>query len=263
MSRLQAYAADFETTTDADDCRVWAWGIARVDSPSSFRYGNDLDGFMQRLATLPPSRVYFHNLAFDGAFIFSWLLEHGWVFTEDSRERRAYTFSCIISDMNQVYCIGLNFERGLHIDVYDSLKILPMALRKVATTFGMEMTKGEIDYTAPRTIGHRLTGEELDYLKRDVLILAQAVRTMLEMGEVKMTAGSNALADYIKTVGGRKVFRRLFPIMGEDEDAFREASLSWWLHVCSPEVQAISADRPYHVVGCELALSVRHVGSAR
>ena len=86
---------------------------------------------------------------------------------------------------------------------------------------------------------------------------------MLEMGEVKMTAGSNALADYMKTVGGRKVFRRLFPIMGEDEDAFRAASLSRWLHVCIPEIQAISADRPYHVVGCELSLSVRHVGSAR
>ena len=41
------FVADFETTTDENDCRVWAFAICSVDDSFSFQYGNDLEVFMQ------------------------------------------------------------------------------------------------------------------------------------------------------------------------------------------------------------------------
>lgn len=229
---MLAFAADFETTTDAEDCRVWAYGIAQVGFDDSFRYGTDIEGFMDHISKLPSCRIYFHNLAFDGAFIFDYLLRHEWVFVEDRRYlRKQRTFSAVISDMNQVYCITLCFAHGVKVDIYDSLKIIPMKISAVAKTFGMEMTKGDIDYTEEREIGHELTDEELDYLKRDVLILAHALDIMLDMGEVKMTSGSNALADYKRMCGGNKRFRRTFPVLDAEDDAFiRQAYRGGWTY---------------------------------
>lgn len=229
---MLAYAADFETTTEPDDCRVWAWGIAQVGFKDTFRYGNDIDSFFEYISKLPPCRIYFHNLAFDGSFIFDYILNNGWVFVEDRRDlRKQHTFSAVISDMNQVYSITLALPHGVKIDIYDSLKIIPMKIAAVAKTFGMSMSKGDIDYTEHREIGHMITDEELDYIRRDVLILSTALDTMLTMGEVKMTSGSNALADYKRMCGGEKKFRRSFPVLDDSVDAFcRQAYRGGWTY---------------------------------
>ena len=84
--------------------------------------------------------------------------------------------------MNQVYAINLRFPHGVKIDILDSLKIIPMTIARMAKTFGMTMSKGDIDYTEHREVGHVITDEELDYLKRDVLILSHALDLMLRMG---------------------------------------------------------------------------------
>ena len=40
------YAADYETTTREDDCRVWAWGIADIRKPDKVIFGTDISSFM-------------------------------------------------------------------------------------------------------------------------------------------------------------------------------------------------------------------------
>ena len=55
------YVADFETTTIREDCRVWAYGMCRVDAPNKVWFGNDLVLFMRELVG-GHSVVYFHNL---------------------------------------------------------------------------------------------------------------------------------------------------------------------------------------------------------
>lgn len=216
---MLCYAADFETNVDPDDCRVWAWGLCKVGDVKRFEMGTDIASFIERIALLNNCRIYFHNLAFDGAFIFDYLLKNGWGF-KDSRKLAPYEFTCLISDMNQVYSIKLQFEHGHYVDVYDSLKIMPMKLAQVAKSFGLDMFKGEIDYNLNRPMGHVLTEEEYDYLKRDVLILAKALTIMLNNGSDRMTAGSNAFAEYKRLMGGESKFRKVFPILSEDEDTF-------------------------------------------
>ena len=59
---VPSYAADFETTTLADDCRVWAWAVCEVGNISSIQYGNDIETFIEWCEVHSGSRVYFHNL---------------------------------------------------------------------------------------------------------------------------------------------------------------------------------------------------------
>ena len=37
------FAADFETTTDIDDCRVWAYSLCEIGKPDNFLDGNNID----------------------------------------------------------------------------------------------------------------------------------------------------------------------------------------------------------------------------
>ena len=61
-------AADFETTTIAEDCRVWAWAVAPVGEGETV-YGNTIDTFLLHMAAHADVTFWFHNLAFDGRFI--------------------------------------------------------------------------------------------------------------------------------------------------------------------------------------------------
>ena len=43
--KTKRYTADFETTTDPDDCRVWAFAICPLDNIDNVMWGNRIDGF--------------------------------------------------------------------------------------------------------------------------------------------------------------------------------------------------------------------------
>ena len=43
---MKKFTADFETTTDPNDCRVWAYAISEIGNLDNFQYGNSLDDFM-------------------------------------------------------------------------------------------------------------------------------------------------------------------------------------------------------------------------
>ena len=67
--------ADFETTTDPEDVRVWAGCAVDIDTLEVVHIGNNLDSFMEFLSN-KNSVCYFHNLKFDGEFILHWLFTH-------------------------------------------------------------------------------------------------------------------------------------------------------------------------------------------
>lgn len=211
------FCADFETTTIVDDCRVWAWGLADIEHPEyeNVEIGTDIDSFMSRISTIN-SNCYFHNLRFDGAFLLDWLLKNDYTHTTE-RYREPGEFSSLISDMGKFYSITVCWKSGFTTEFRDSLKKLPMGVRRIAQSFKLEMSKGEIDYEASREIGHVLTEEETDYLKRDVSIVAQAMKQVVESGMKKLTVASDAMNEY-KAITTSKWFDRTFPILDYDVD---------------------------------------------
>lgn len=211
-------AADFETTTDPNDCRVWAACAVDIESLETVFIGNTIDSFFDWLQG-KNTVAYFHNLKFDGEFIVSWLLRNGYTLS-DSRQPR--TFSTLISDTGQWYSITVIFEKKnkkyKKVTFRDSLKKLPFKVSVIAKAFELEDEKLEIDYQAYRAPGHELTEEERRYIVADCRIVAAALKIQFSKGLSKMTTASDAMNGY-KQIIAKNNFAKLFPVFPVELDA--------------------------------------------
>lgn len=228
--------ADFETTTDPNDCRVWAWAVCGIDDNDYFKYGTDIDGFIQYLYKQKRSKVFFHNLKFDGEFIVQYLYRAGYRYVEDRKQAGTKTFTTLISNMGAWYTIEIFFEvedgvATRKATIHDSLKILNFSVDQIAKDFALPISKLELDYTATREIGHELTPHEIDYIRNDVEIMARALNTMFSQGHTKITIGSDALAYYKKLTPN---FRKHFPELTPQTDADIRASYKGGFTYLSP-----------------------------
>lgn len=217
---MRIFTADFETTTDPDDCRVWAYAVCDVRDTDFVVYGNSIEDFIEWCNAAANCQLYFHNLGFDGAFILDYLEKNGWEWVEDNKHVKDKSYTTLISDMNQVYQITLYFTKEKRVKIYDSFKVIPLSVKRMAKDYGLDEGKGELDYEAYREVGHVLTDAEKDYIRRDVQIVAHVLVEFIDEGLTKMTAGSNALYTYKKMLGGDKGFRKMYPEITEEEDAF-------------------------------------------
>lgn len=162
--------------------------------------------------------IYFHNAKFDGEFIFYWLFENGYTWT-DERKLNKKEFKTLISDKGIFYSIEIMFPKG-KVRILNSLNILNSAVERIAKDWGLSISKLKIDYKEYRPIGHELTKDERDYIINDVKIVAQALRTIFNEGLTKMTAASDAMSDYIELMGGKENFRKRFPELLPPVDEF-------------------------------------------
>ena len=218
ITMAKSYTADFETTTDKNDLRVWAWGVCNIDDFNDFQYGNNMESFIDWLKDHTNHNIYFHNLRFDGEFLISWLLKNGYKYNDDLVSK---TFNCIIAGTGQFYKMDICFyKRGKYrkiVHIYDSLKKLPFSVSKIANAFELPILKGEIDYKATREVGHVLTEEELAYLRNDVEIMARALNIQFAEGLTHMTIGSDSLHVF-KDLFGKDKFRNYFPVLDPEVD---------------------------------------------
>jgi hypothetical protein len=217
-NKRKKFSCDFETTTDPNDCRVWAYGYMEIGNKKNFKIDNSLDEFMEWCESVK-SDLYFHNLKFDGEFIINWLLKNNFKYDKNSRKKG--TFSTTISSMGQWYvidiCYGYEGKNKLHTVIYDSLKKLPFPVKKIAKDFKLDVQKGDIDYHTFRPVGHIITDEEYSYIKNDIEIVADALEIQFNQGLKKMTNGSDSLSGF-KSVISTKYFERLFPIFDKEFD---------------------------------------------
>lgn len=212
---MRKFTADFETNVNEKDCRVWAYAICEIGNPDYFNYGNSIDDFIKWCANKKYNyKVWFHNLKFDGEYIFNYLLKNGYELITDKKYRRDKTFTCLISSMGHFYSIEIYFTVGNHrvnkVTIYDSLKILNMSVETIAQQFDLPIRKLELDYKAYREVGHVLTQEEIDYIRNDVEIMARALKIMFDLGLTKMTIGSCALHNYKSMIDN---FNKYYPLL--------------------------------------------------
>ena len=215
MAKYKRFTADFETTTDEEDCRVWAYALCEVGNVDNFIYGNNIEDFIKFCSNKKENyQLYFHNLRFDGEYIFNYLLNNGYEVIKDKKERRDKTFTCLISDMGQFYSIEIYFhvtkKHTNKVTIFDSMKILNFSVDKIAKDFNLPIQKLELDYKEKREVGHELTEHEIAYIRNDVEIMARALLYMFNENLIKMTIGSDALTNY-KQMNGN--FNKYFPIL--------------------------------------------------
>ena len=244
--------ADFETTTNPEDCRVWAWGVCEVGNPDYFYYGNDIESFFDYMEHSKNSEFHFHNLKFDGSFIITYLFNLGFKHVTDRKQADTKTFTTLISDKGQFYSIRIYFKKEGKktnaVNIYDSLKVLPFSVSQIAKGFNLPISKLELDYNKHREKGHKLTKEEIEYLRNDVDIVARALHTLHQQGLTKMTQAGNAMFDY-KNIVGKKNFERWFPTpeLYFDKDV-RQSYKGGFTYLC-PQYKSVD-------LGCGLVLDV-------
>lgn len=224
MKLSNCWTADFETTTDVNDCRVWAFSVCNIANYNIFDYGTSIEEFFDwiKLHDSENLKIYFHNLKFDGFYLLNHLLTSGFVWIEKSKDRQDNTFTTLITDTGQYYSIVVYFKVGKYrthkVSFFDSMKIFPnFSVEKVAEGFKLPIKKLEIDYKKYRPVGYTLDQQEIDYIRNDVEIMARALKVMFEQGQTKMTIASDAMADYKnRIVGFRKKFPKLPPEVDKD-----------------------------------------------
>lgn len=214
------YSADFETTTNPDNCHVWAWGVSPIEY-DRFQYGSDIESFISFMEA-HIGTYYFHNLKFDGTFIVDYLLRNNYRWTNEKR-MLTHNFTTLIADTGMWYSIRIQFENGC-VEIRDSLKILPMKIEEMPKAFGFDIQKLEIDYKEERNEEHILTEKEIAYLQNDVLILAHALKFMYDNGQKKLTTGANGLYDYKQRIT-TKQFKYWFPKL--DPDTYADVKKSY------------------------------------
>lgn len=222
----QFVVADFETTTDPNDCRVWAWAICDLKTYEK-KHGTSLESFISLISDpLFDYNVFFHNLKFDGDFLMNWLFDNGYEYVENADEMSDKTFTSLISRTGQFFTLDIMFQnRGKfknQVHIQDSLKILPIPVRDIATAFNLPILKGEIDYDAYRPPGYKPTKDEWAYIDNDVEIVARGIKEFFKLNLKKMTLSGDALFSYKKSIGGAKMFSKYFPKL--DYDAYLRPS---------------------------------------
>lgn len=239
------YTADFETTTDPETAHVWSWESCVVGAPDNFCRGIDIESFIE-YCSLEDRIIYFHNLKFDSSYILSYLLTHGYSWS-NKRILKKHEFSTLISNMGQFYSVTVCFG-DTTTTFYDSLKLIRLSVEQIAKAYGLTYRKLEIDYDKPRPEGYIPTDEEWEYQHADVAIMSQALHILFTEGLTKITQGSNALWDY-KEIIGKKNFKRWFPVLPPDIDAFCRKSYKGG----ATQVHKIFANQE---IGCGITLDV-------
>lgn len=213
---MREFVADFETTTNEKDCRVWAYAICQLEDLNNVTIGTTIDDFMKWCMEQPDNpKVLFQNLKFDSQFILYWLFHNGYRHVS-SDERDSHTFTTVISNKGLFYAIEVIFylkgKRVRKVTFQDAMKLIPLSVEKIAKAFQLPINKLKIDYAAHNNLppGAPLTPDEQQYIKHDVQIVAHALAYFRSQGLDRMTIGSCALYEYKQLVGSKN-FRRWFP----------------------------------------------------
>lgn len=223
---MRTYVSDFETTCNTKDLsslttRVWLWDVCELES-LEHTTGETIDDFFKSIAKLAPCTIYFHNLKFDGNFIISWLLSHGYVHKERTSKQKPLAegeFSTLITALGVFYNISVHFRGTDEVITFrDSLKKIQGSVREIAKAFKLPISKGDCDYTLYREEGYKPTPEEIDYVRRDTEVIARVLKIEYDKGMGQMTSASDTMKLYEASLRGR--FREFFPMISNETDYF-------------------------------------------
>lgn len=212
-SKTRFFVGDFETTVykGQQDTEVWASASVELyteDVHIFHSIGEQFEYFKSLDCNLV---VYYHNLKFDGNFWLSYLMinqgfkqayeqlnEEGTAYRWlPNKDMKANTFKYSISEMGQWYSVVIKVGKHF-IELRDSLKLLPFALKKIGESFKTKHQKLDMEYTGFRYAGCKITDEEKKYIANDVLVIKEALEIMFDQGHNKLTIGSCCLSEYKK-----------------------------------------------------------------
>lgn len=232
--QVRYFVGDFETTVykGQEDTEVWASALVEMYT-ENVKILHSIDETFRYLKSLNTNIVcYYHNLKFDGSFWLDYLQNqlgfkpaviHVSENPYDLEWEKAWsmqpnTFAYMISDMGQWYTMKIQVGRK-QIELRDSLKLLPFAVKQIGKAFNTKHQKLEMEYKGFRYAGCTITEQEQEYIANDVLVVKEALEIMYEQGHKELTIGACCLKEYKALLEGQ--YDILFPSLTDFEIDYR------------------------------------------
>jgi len=246
VKQYRYFMCDFETTVYKGqvNTEVWASAVVELFTEDVTIY-HSINELLDHFIKLNCNVVaYFHNLKFDGAFWLSYLLvdlgyEQALRKTGDNptdvewlkdKEMKNKSFKYSISDKGMWYTIIIKVN-DRYIEIRDSLKLLPFAVKRIGQSFKTKHQKLDMEYTGFRYAGCEITQEEQEYIANDVLVVKEALEILFTEGHTKLTIGSCCLDEY-KHIMGKEDYANYHPNVYDiyiDHKKHKYANAGDWL----------------------------------
>lgn len=247
MERNRRYfSCDFETTVYEGQERtdVWAGAVVELFTEEVRIFGSIKEVFNYFKSLRCNIIAYFHNLKFDGSFWLDYLMKElkykqalikrsekpydvEW---KQEKEMRSKEFKYIISERGQWYSFIIK-QGKFYIEIRDSLKLLPFSVKRIGESFKTKHKKLDMEYKGFRYPGCKISEEEKEYIRNDVLVIKEALEIMYEQGHKKMTIGSCCLSEYRRIIKENTAFdyNELFPDLTKIESIEPGVSADDWI----------------------------------
>lgn len=190
---MERHVTDFECTID-EPVAVWLWYDYNVDT-GFYNKGKDIESFIRFVEQHPKDDFYFHNLSYDGSFIFDYLIN---VRKVKHNVTDYPTFEPTLQGETNDFTYIFDFDKWANF--IDTRAILTGSLANFAKSVGM--TKGDTSKDAMYTNAEipKLTKEQWKaaevYCKLDVEILAHVCEAyhLFELMQIRRTKAGLAYA---------------------------------------------------------------------
>ncbi len=207
-SKGKIYFADFENTTDkinSERSDVYLWGLKSFDR-QDFAYNIDLETFYDYIITNKINEVYFHNLSWDGNFIFKDLLEKDFNYYDelDAMPTTDNGIWWLMDESYTIYKLVVNFGKLWRVTFLCTYQLLRASIGKLGESMGLE--KLNIDYDKFTIFKRKRDVPPMlvNYLERDIDIMISAFSKIKSIYETQMTIGATSLLDFKKHYGYKK-----------------------------------------------------------
>ena len=283
--KYDIYAMDIETHNDEEsrekrETSMWLGCFineeSKEDDENSYFY--TIDEFLDRLDVLSNKKrknahesrkikniaVYIYNLSFEWSFILPVLLKRGFVFDGDMDENSEYCYNSISTkSVSSVWQVKLKFGKKNGIVLLrDLAKIYGGGLASVAKAFKLPTQKGEIDYTLNRLHGWTPTKKEKSYCFKDTRIIIDILLEEIRRGDKDffkaVSMASYSMLKLLKKGFPRSLrpyqeYRKLYPELGEEENAFVRQALSGGICYATSKYQFVEVNQPIlHIDGHQM-----------
>lgn len=208
------FVADFETCSRDDEgtARVWLWCITNVNMESAVGY--NIESFIEFIGHFEEEvEIYFHNLDFDGNFILCYINEIGYNKVQKLKKGDSRVYDTLASDGRGMLRLSVKNDKGYTINFLDSVAKIGLSVAELESAYGLDISKGMIDYNRWRSDEYIATDEEIEYIENDCKLVMQVLKFYWAQGLCKMTIGSDAMYDFrrINKLETRDKFRSIFP----------------------------------------------------
>ena len=281
----ELYGMDIESHNDEEsiakrETSMWLGCFINEDSKEDDEesYFYSMEQFIQRCENLCSKKrksskdkkpckniaVYIYNLSFEWSFLLPYLIEKGFTFKSDIESSDEYVYNSVSTkSVSSVWQVQIKFKRSSGILLLrDLAKLYGGGLGNVAKAFNLPTQKGEIDYRLNRLHGHIPTKEEKSYCFKDTRIIIDILLEEIKRGDKDffnaVSMASYSMLKLLKRGFPRSMkpyreYRKLYPELGEEENAFVRQALSGGICYATQTFQFKEIDEPIlHIDGHQM-----------